>query len=106
MTFNDDLNIIVGDNETGKSTLLEAINLGMTSQLSGRNIQYELSPYLFSMGAVRKYVEELQANPATPLPEIFIEIFLKEDADGELAQYKGSNNTERRDCAGVLLRIA
>lgn len=25
MLFNDDLNIIVGDNEAGKSTLLEAI---------------------------------------------------------------------------------
>ncbi len=106
MIFNDDLNIIVGDNETGKSTLLEAINLGMTSQLSGRNIQYELSPYLFSMDAVKKYIAGLQTNPATPLPEIFIEIFLKEDTDGELAQYKGSNNTERRDCAGVFLRIA
>ena len=28
--FERDLNILVGDNETGKSTLLEAINLGLT----------------------------------------------------------------------------
>ncbi len=106
MVFNHDLNIIVGNNEAGKSTLLEAINLGMTAQLSGRHIQYELSPYLFSMGAVKQYVEELQTNPAAPLPEIFIEIFLKEDVEGELAQYKGSNNSERRDCAGMFLRVA
>lgn len=105
MIFNDDLNIIVGDNEAGKSTLLEAINLVMTAQISGRNIQYELSPYLFSMDTINKYIEGLQADPATPLPEIFIEIFLKEDVDGELAHYKGSNNTERRDCAGMFLRI-
>ena len=57
MIFNDDLNIIVGDNEAGKSTLLEAINLVMTAQISGRNIQYELSPYLFSMDTINKYIE-------------------------------------------------
>lgn len=106
MSFNDDLNIIVGDNEAGKSTLLEAINLAMTSQLSGKNVQYELSPYLFSLDAIKLYLEELQNNPATPLPEIYIEVYLKEDTEGELTQYKGTNNTERRDCAGVFLRIA
>lgn len=105
IVFNDDLNIIVGDNETGKSTLLEAINLAMTAQLAGRNIQYELSPYLFSINAVKKYIDELQSNPFAPLPEILIEVYLKENAEGELAQYTGTNNTERRNCAGVFLRI-
>ena len=42
------LNIIVGDNETGKTTLLEAINLVMSCQLDGRNIQNGLNPYLFN----------------------------------------------------------
>ena len=45
MPFNDDLNIIVGDNEAGKSTLLEAIGLALTAQIAGRSIQYELSPF-------------------------------------------------------------
>lgn len=106
ISFNDDLNIIVGNNETGKSTLLEAIHLAMTSQIDGRNIQYELSPYLFNMNVVNQYVAKLQKNPKIPLPEILIEIFLKEDIDGELAQYQGTNNSERRDCAGVFLKIA
>lgn len=105
MSFNDDLNIIVGDNETGKSTLLEAVHLGMTAQLSGRSIQYELSPYLFNTDCVKKYITELQKNSAAPLPEIYIEIFLKEDFNGELSQYTGTNNSERRDCSGVFLRI-
>lgn len=73
MSFNDDLNIIVGDNETGKSAFLEAIHLALTAQLSGRNIQYELSPYLFSIASIREYVESLQTNPATLLPEIYAE---------------------------------
>lgn len=106
MLFNDDLNIIVGDNEAGKSTLLEAIGLALTSQIAGRNIQYELSPFLFNMGVVKEYIDGLQNNPATPLPQILIEVFLKEDFEGELAQYKGTNNSERLDCAGVYFQIA
>jgi len=43
-----DLNIIVGDNESGKSTLLEAINLALKGQINRRPLpQYELHPYLF-----------------------------------------------------------
>ena len=67
MSFNDDLNIIVGDNEAGKSTLLEAIGLALTAQIAGRSIQYELSPFLFNMGVVKKYIDGLQ-NPCGLTP--------------------------------------
>lgn len=33
--FNESVNIIVGDNEAGKSTILEAINLGLTGLYAG-----------------------------------------------------------------------
>ena len=33
---NPGMNIIVGDNESGKSTLLEAVSLGLTGKLNGR----------------------------------------------------------------------
>ena len=33
--FNDDINIIVGDNESGKSTLLEAIELCLSANNLG-----------------------------------------------------------------------
>ena len=39
VTLNSDLNTIVGDNESGKSTLLEAIHLALTGQLNGRPIK-------------------------------------------------------------------
>jgi putative ATP-dependent endonuclease of OLD family len=48
VTLNPDLNTIVGDNESGKSTLLEAIHLALTGQLNGRPIQTELHPHLFN----------------------------------------------------------
>ena len=37
------MNIVVGDNEAGKSTILEAVNLALTGYLNGRNIRNELS---------------------------------------------------------------
>ena len=39
--FRDGLNILVGDNEAGKSTILEAINLALSGILGGR---YESPP--------------------------------------------------------------
>ena len=35
LNLNEDLNIIVGDNEAGKSTILEAVNLALTKGLAG-----------------------------------------------------------------------
>ena len=44
VTFNENLNVIVGNNECGKSTLLEAIHLALTGQLNGRPLMIELHP--------------------------------------------------------------
>ena len=42
ITLDPELNVIVGDNESGKSTLLEAINLALRCQLNRRPAAYEL----------------------------------------------------------------
>ncbi len=60
LEFNNDLNIVVGDNEVGKSSLLEAINLALTGFLNGRNIHYEISPYLFNKVAVEEYINKIK----------------------------------------------
>ncbi|WP_144243553.1 AAA family ATPase [Azospirillum argentinense] len=44
--LNDGVNIIVGCNESGKSTILEAIHLALTGMLNGRHIRHDLSNYL------------------------------------------------------------
>ena len=51
LDLNPDINIIVGNNEAGKTTLFEAINLGLTQKLNGRLIAQELTPYLFNIKA-------------------------------------------------------
>ena len=100
--FGDGLNIVVGNNECGKSTLLEAINLGLTGQLNRRPAAYELHPFLFNSGATADYVTALRAGQIVPPPSIVIELYFKDEAPAEL---RGTNNTRNEDCPGVKLRI-
>ena len=48
ITLEEGLNIVVGDNEAGKSTILEAINLALTGIISGKSIWNEISQYIFN----------------------------------------------------------
>ena len=98
-----DLNIIVGDNESGKSTLLEAINLALKGQINRRPALYELHPYLFNQGCVDQFVGELKRGGRAEPPEILIELYMAEHPD--LAYLRGSNNSLRESRLGISLRI-
>ena len=71
------LNLIVGANETGKSTLLEAIALGLTGRINGRRAAEELNPYWFNTEVVDKFVSDRQAGKKVAPPEIKIELFFE-----------------------------
>lgn len=103
VAFNERLNVIVGGNECGKSTLLEAIHLALTGQLNSRPIQIELHPFLFNLEVVSEYIEKLKSGLAAPAPAISIELFLADDP--ALAKLKGINNSLGVDLPGVLLAI-
>src|SRR4029079_10044907 len=95
LTLNQHLNIIVGDNESGKTTLLEAINLVLSCQIDGRNLHNEISPYLFNHAMVGDYFASLRnGSPAAP-PHVLIEAYLVDGPNGELAKLKGTNNSTR-----------
>lgn len=103
LTLNKELNIIVGDNEAGKSTLLEAINLVLTGQLNGKNIIYDISPFIFSKVAVDDYLYKLKLGANPDLPIIMIEVYLYNKP--EFARFKGTNNSKKEDTYGVSLKI-
>ena len=105
LRLNKHLNIIVGDNETGKTTLLEAINLVFSSQLDGRNIQYELNPYIFNSDMVKGYFADLKNGKHTSPPHILIEVYFDDDQSSDLAKLKGTNNSEGEDCPGLYLKV-
>ena len=106
LELNPTFNIIVGDNETGKSSLLEAIGLVLTGQYDGRLIQYTIDPYLFNAATVAEYFAKQQnSEPAEP-PQILIEAYLQSaGGDPNLAKLQGTNNTKGEDCPGLVLTI-
>lgn len=104
ISFGKNINIIVGDNESGKSTLLEAVNLALTGQINRRPAAYELHPYLFNRETVLEFIRNLKAKNAGPPPEVLIELYF--EAEEELANFKGVNNSLKDDQAhGLYLKI-
>ena len=73
--LNDGINILVGNNETGKSTILEAIHIALTGMYRGKSIHAELSQYLFNKTTVDEYLNAIKSGEATEPPRICIEIF-------------------------------
>jgi putative ATP-dependent endonuclease of the OLD family len=103
ITLRPDFNIIVGDNESGKSTLLEAINLALKCQINRRPAAYELHPYLLNVDCVTKFLESHRNRNPVPPPEILIELYFKDSP--ELADLKGTNNSQKENAPGVSLTI-
>jgi predicted ATP-dependent endonuclease of OLD family len=96
-------NIIVGDNETGKSTLLEAINLALKCQLARRPAAYELHPFLFNSNSAAEFIAGHKAGKLLPPPEILIELYFRDDKP--LADLKGTINSEMIDQPGISFAI-
>jgi len=97
LEFNKGLNILVGDNEVGKSTILEAIHLTLTGMINGKYLSTELTQYLFNNVVVEKYLKSIQVN--TPLPPPYIKIELYFDACDEIALFMGGINSDRNNNA-------
>lgn len=103
LILNDGLNVLVGNNDTGKSTLIEAVNLALTGRPSGRSLAEGMSPYLFNQETTDEYVEALARDvPATP-PTLVIEVYFG-DLDDELEVLRGTNNLTGEDACGVRIQ--
>lgn len=104
LDLNEGLNVIVGANESGKTTILEAIYLGLTGQLHGRALRNDVTSYLFNLAAQNEYLESLGSATPLPPPAITIELFFS-GTSSELAELEGDGNSERTKCSGVVFRI-
>lgn len=104
LTLNHGINILVGDNESGKSTILQAIHLALTGYYCGNNIRKVLTPYLFNKKAVDDYLKSLQdGNEYLPPPEIIIQLVFAQD----YPEFEGNNNLNREsECSGIIFKIA
>jgi predicted ATPase len=102
LSLHSHLNILVGDNERGKSTVLEAIHAALTCQWRGRNLMYELSPSMFNNNVVAEYLKSGCADGGEP-PTLLIELYFADDP--ALALFQGTHNSRNQDVAGVSLTI-
>ena len=102
--LNEGINIIVGANEAGKSTILEAIHLALTGMLHGRLVRNDLSSYLFNREVEQEYLASILAGAPKPPPSIIIEIYLSGDGS-EFAELEGNDNTDRIRASGFAYRI-
>lgn len=106
LDLNPTFNVIVGDNETGKSSVLDAIGLVLTGQYDGRLVQYAIDPYIFNAQDVADFFQKLRNKQHRSPPRVLIEAYLKSDAhDPALSALKGTNNTKNEDCPGLKVEI-
>ena len=97
LEFNDDVNIFVGDNNAGKSTILEALEIVLNYSHRGRPFNGEFSPDLFHQKAVDQFLATDLSSKY--LPSLIIEAYI----DG-VPEYRGSNNSLKADAQGVLVQ--
>lgn len=98
------LNIVVGGNEAGKSTLLEAIGLALTGRVNGRWAEEELNPYWFNQQLVAEYFAALAEGQSPAAPEILIELYLSPEND-DVHVLRGVHNSRREDAPGIRVHI-
>lgn len=87
MNFNEKINIVVGDNESGKSTLLEAIDVVISQKYKNYD------KYIIKELINRELISEYEANPnIESLPKINIDIEFELESLPKFAIYRGMNH--------------
>ena len=95
--FNDDVNIFVGDNAAGKSTILEALEIALNYNHRGKPFISEFSPDLFNRDAVSAFLASDKTSKH--LPKLIIEAYIEGVPD-----YRGANNSLKADAEGVVVQ--
>ncbi|WP_174866693.1 ATP-dependent nuclease [Pectobacterium polaris] len=98
-SFNDDVNIIVGDNNSGKSSILEAIEIVSNYSYRGKPVTNSILADIINIESISKYLDS--DKNFINLPIIKIEAFVD-----ELPEYKGSINTDNLDTQGLSLTFS
>ena len=91
LDFKDGINILVGNNEAGKSTILEAIHLALSGIFRGKQIRGNLSQYLFNYDVINKYLNEINNGGGTEPPYILIELYM----DDTFPELEGDMYTDK-----------
>ena len=98
--LNSNINIFVGDNDSGKSTILEALSILTTGKLNGYAFDRRLKANLFNNEIRQEYISAINAGQTPEPPEIIFEAYF----DGD-AEFEGSNNTLLKSAVGINITV-
>ena len=103
INMNPDINIFAGENDSGKTTILEAISMCLSGKINGTNVYSKVTPDWFNINIRNKYKEDVVNCKSANLPKIEIEVFFDglNDEDIIFKHYRGTNNSLKEDCVGV-----
>ena len=96
---------MVGNNESGKSTVLEAVHMALSGIFRGKSIKNNLTQYLFNYDVVKQYLSDVNSGHIVEAPYILIELYM----DQSLLALEGdrySDKTVSGRVSGIGLKIA
>ena len=73
--MNDSMNIFVGENDSGKSTILEALSMVLTGRINGSSIINRLTLDWFNSKTRSEFKKAVESGKVIELPAIEIEAF-------------------------------
>ncbi len=98
--LNPDINIFVGENDAGKSTILEVISIITSGKLHGYAFNKQIKDNMFNMETRAAYIASLSTSPLAA-PKIVMEAYF----DGGNAPYAGTNNRFSENCGGIRIVV-
>ncbi|NOQ24510.1 MAG: AAA family ATPase [Bacteroidales bacterium] len=96
VSFDDEINLLIGDNESGKSTILTALDLVMRG--SRNKVETIGLESLFNTTAINTFLSS--DRKLAMMPELRIELYLNEQ-NNEITN--GHNNLDKKPCDGIRL---
>lgn len=94
------MNILVGNNNEGKSTIFEAIHLALTGYYRGKYIRNCITQDIFNEECVKEYILGINTEKNTPLPILNIELFFD-----DIPELLGTNNSDQEDKSSINFSI-
>lgn len=103
--LNSGCNIFVGDNNSGKSTLLEIIQVLLSGKINNSSFERQFKASFFNYES-RFNFKEIITDPSQKieeLPSIIVEAYFENDSNN--SEYKGTNNELGEDCPGIRMSV-
>ncbi|WP_079707695.1 ATP-dependent nuclease [Paraliobacillus ryukyuensis] len=104
ISVNEGYNIFVGNNDSGKSTLLELLQIVISGKLNNYSFDRQLKISCFNQIIRKEFINKLEQNEEVEeLPKISAEIYFNDE--GSDSELKGTNNSLGENCPGIQMSV-